>query len=83
MSTLGTPPPQSQRIEPTTWFIVIYYPNNQTNTDQTQMSPLMQNYNDALALAKTYIANAGNIGVCAISQVTGTIVYPSTPWQDW
>ena len=82
MSTNGTPP-VTWPIEQTIWYIVLYYPNNQTNTAPTITSGLMQKYEDAIAQAQAYINTAGNVGVCAISQVTGTIVYPSIPWTDF
>ncbi len=75
-----TDPAPTWPIEPTNWFIVLYYANNATNTSPTSIKLVMTNYEDAIAYAKATILAAGNTGVCAISQVTGTIVYPSIPW---
>lgn len=79
----NTDPPPTWPIEVTNWFIVLYYENNEPNTPPSTTSTLMRDYNAALELAKQTILDNGNAGVCAISQVTGTIVYPSVPWEDF
>lgn len=80
--TNGTPPPMWP-MEQTIWWIVLYYENNETNTPPTTTSGLMQSLESAIEQARTYITDAGNVGVCTISQVSGFVVYPSIPWEDF
>jgi hypothetical protein len=82
MATNGTPPP-TWPIEPTLLFVVTYYETNALSQAPTSISLTMRNYNDAVDRAKQLITDNGNEGVCAIQQVTASIVYPSIPWSDF
>lgn len=70
-------------IEPTTLYVFAYYPTNGLNEVSTYQSQLMENYNDALAAAKSYITSQNNAGVCVIQPITCTVIYPFVSWRDF
>ena len=67
-------------IEPVMLFVVTYYANNADGTSPVAISLLLRDYNEAVEQAKTYIRNAGNIGVCTIQEVTASMVFPFKAW---
>ncbi len=71
----------TQLIEPANLFVVTYYATNAEGEAPASISLLMRDYNSAVEQAKTFISDAGNIGVCTIQLVTATIVYPFVPWE--
>lgn len=80
---MSTEPPVTWPIEPTTLFIVSYYPTNSTGEIPSTIDGSMRDYNSAVARAKELITANSNVGVCTIQQVTAVIVYPSKPWEDF
>jgi hypothetical protein len=80
---MATDPPPSWPIEPTILFIWQYYPTNEINATPAHTSNMIVSYNDAVNEAKAYILSQGNTGVVIISQISGVIVYPSIPWEDF
>lgn len=70
-------------IEPVVQYIVYYYSNNETGTIPLVSNNVLQTKEQAEQVAKDYILNNNNTGVCVISQMAGYIVYPATYFEDF
>lgn len=82
MPTNGTPPP-TWPIEPATLYVVAYYPNNALDTAPDFINLRMVSPEQAIQASKDKITLEGNVGVCVIYPAAVTIVFPSTPWEDF
>lgn len=69
-------------VEPTSFYLFLYYPTNALAEEPTYTSLLFQTYSDVLQAAKDYITAQANVGVCVIQNFPCTIVYPYLEWQD-
>jgi myo-inositol catabolism protein IolC len=70
-------------IEPVVQFIVYYYPTNQSNETPTVTNNMLKTYDQALEYSKQIILDNENSGVCVISQMAGTIVFPAINYEDF
>ena len=71
------------RIEPVIQFIVYYYANNTNSATPINSNNILRTYEDAINLAKETILTNNNSGVCVISQMAGSIVYPAQFFEEF
>lgn len=69
-------------IFPVNQYIIYYYSDASTNAIPVTSNNVLQSFEAALQVAQDYITNNGNNGVCVISQMAGTIVYPATYFTE-
>lgn len=78
-----TDPPPFWPIEPTTLYMVMYYPNNAADAEPTIQDNAIRDYNSAVQRCKDLITDNSNAGVAIIVPCVATIIFPSVPWQDF